>query len=635
MPDIDINAPGTTLLLMGNEAIARGALEAGIGFAAAYPGTPSSEILPTIVDVAKQRGIYAEWSTNEIVALEAATAASLAGVRAMSSMKQNGTQVALDFLGNLAQRGVGAGLVLVTVDDPGAHNSSNEQDTRHIAKWLDIPMLEPGDFQEAKDMTKWAFDLSEEVDIICMIRAVSKISHTRGNVKLGELSTRKYKASFPYTGGRPRMWGNAHDVQHKKLASAREKYESSPFNKYVGPDKPELLIITCGANWLYSREAVRTMGLEKRVGILKLGTIWPLPEKLVMDTLDKSLQVLFVEEIDPFIEGSVMELAAGQSPGKPQHTFYGKRSGHINAYGELSPDDVIKALNKIMGVNYQARDPVYLKKVEAIPREYAVNRGGALCPGCPHRASFWNIRTALKLDGRGGFATGDIGCYTQGLLPGGFSVVKTLYCMGGSAGIATGFGKLGQFGFKQPVLAVCGDSTFFHATIPAVINGIFNNSNYTLIVLDNTATAMTGFQPHPGTGRTAMGEPARAIKIEDVCRSLGVPVEVCDPFNFKETTDTLLKMMAIDNGVRVVVMKRECELIRGRRDAPPYTMTVNPDICLGDDCGCDRLCTRIFLCPGLRFNKETGKSEIDPILCTGCGVCVDICPQGAIKREAI
>jgi indolepyruvate ferredoxin oxidoreductase alpha subunit len=495
-------------------------------------------------------------------------------------------------------------------------------------------MLEPGDFQEAKDMTKWAFDLAEEVDIICMIRAVSKISHTRGNVKLGELSTRKYKASFPYVGARPRIWGIPHDVQHKKLALAREKYESSPFNRYVGPDKPELLIITSGASWLYSQEAVRTMGLEKRVGILKLGTIWPLPEKLVTETFDRSLQVLFVEEIDPFIEGSVMELAASQAPGKPQRTFYGKRSGHINAYGELSPDDVIKALNKIMGVNYQVRDPAYLKKVEAIPREYDINRGGALCPGCPHRASFWNIRTALKLDGRGGFATGDIGCYTQGLLPGGFSVVKTLYCMGGSAGIATGLGKLGQFGFNQPVIAVCGDSTFFHATIPAVINGIFNNSNFTLVVLDNTATAMTGFQPHPGTGRTAMGEPARAIKIEDVCRSLGVPVEVCDPFNFKDTTDTLLKMMAIDNGVRVVVMKRECELIRGRRDAPPFTVSVNPDICLGDDCGCDRLCTRIFLCPGLRFNKETGKSEIDPILCTGCGVCADICPQGAIKREA-
>ena len=639
MPDIDIDAPGKTVLLMGNEAIARGALEAGIGFAAAYPGTPSSEILPTIAEVAKRRGIYAEWSVNEIVSIEAATGASLAGVRAMASMKQNGTQVALDFLGNLAQRGVGAGLVLVSCDDPSARNSSNEQDTRHIAKWLDVPLLEPGDFQEAKDMTKWLFDLSEEVEIFTMLRAVSKISHTRGNVRLGDLPDRHYQARFPYDRserpGQPlRLMGNPHAVLHQKMAIAQEKFESSPFNRYIGPGNPELLIITSGSCWLYSQEAVRTLGLGNKVGILKLGTTWPIPEKLITEHLNKAPEVLFVEEIDPFVERSVMELAANLPSSDSRPVFYGKRSGHINAYGELNPDPVINALTKIMDITYEARDSEYVKKVEAIPRDFAITRGGALCPGCPHRASFWAIRTALKLDGRGGFATGDIGCYTQGLGPGGFMVVKTLYCMGGSAGIATGLGKLWQFGFNQPVLAVCGDSTFFHATIPALINGVYNNSNFTLIVLDNSATAMTGFQPHPGTGFTAMGDPAPTIKIEDICRSLGIRVEVCDPFNLENTTETLLDMMAMEGGVRVVVMKRECELVRGRHEKPPYKVEINPDLCIGDACGCDRLCTRIFLCPGLRWNKETGKSEIDPIICTGCGVCVDICPQGAITREA-
>ena len=614
MPDIDIDAPGKTVLLMGNEAIARGALEAGVGFAAAYPGTPSSEILPTIAEVARRRGIYAEWSVNEIVSIEAATGASLAGIRAMASMKQNGTQVALDFLGNLAQRGVGAGLVLVSCDDPSARNSSNEQDTRHIAKWLDIPLLEPGDFQEAKDMTKWLFDLSEEVDVFGMLRAVSKISHTRGNVRLGELPDRQYKARFPYDRsdrvGQPlRLMGNPHAVQHQKLA-------------------------ICGSCWLYSQEAIRTLGLGDKVGILKLGTTWPIPEKLVTEHLSKAPEVLFVEEIDPFVELSVMELAANLPSSDSRPAFYGKRSGHISAYGELNPDAVITALTKIMDITYEARDSEYVKKVEAIPRDLAITRGGALCPGCPHRASFWAIRTALKLDGRGGFATGDIGCYTQGLGPGGFSVVRTLYCMGASAGVATGLGKLGQFGFNQPVLAVCGDSTFFHATIPALINGVYNNSNFTLVALDNSATAMTGFQPHPGTGFTAMGDPAPTIKIEDICRSLGIRVEVTDPFDLENTTKTLLDMMAMEGGVRVVVMKRECELVRGRREKPPYKVEINPDICIGEACGCDRLCTRIFLCPGLRWNRETGKSEIDPIICTGCGVCVDICPQGAITREA-
>lgn len=639
MPDIDIDAPGKTVLLMGNEAIARGALEAGVGFAAAYPGTPSSEILPTIAEVARRRGIYAEWSVNEIVSIEAATGASLAGIRAMASMKQNGTQVALDFLGNLATRGVGAGLVLVSCDDPSARNSSNEQDTRIVAKWLDIPLLEPGDFQEAKDMTKWLFDLSEEVNLICMLRAVSKISHTRGNVTLGELPNREYKARFPYDGAdnvgtRPRLFGNPHAVVHDKLAIAQEKFESSPFNRYIGPDKPALLIITSGSSWLYSYEAVRTLGLEDRVGLLKLGTIWPLPEKLLTDNLTRSREVLFVEEIDPFVEQAVMALAASLPLSDSRPTFYGKRSGHISSYGELNPDAVINALSKIFDISYEARDSDYAKKIEAIPPNFAITRGGALCPGCPHRASFWAIRTALKLDGRGGFATGDIGCYTQGLGPGGFSVVKTLYCMGGSAGVATGLGNLGQFGFNQPVLAVCGDSTFFHATIPALINGVYNNSNFILVALDNSATAMTGFQPHPGTGMTAMGDPAPTIKIEDVCRSLGIRVEVCDSFDLQNTTETLLDLMAMEGGVRVIVMKRECELVRGRREKDPFKVEINPEICLGDACGCDRLCTRIFLCPGLRWNKETDKPEIDPLICTGCGVCVDICPQRAITREA-
>ena len=640
MPDIDIDAPGTTLLLMGNEAIARGALEAGVGFAASYPGTPSTEILATIAEVAERRGIYAEWSVNEMVALEAATGASLAGIRAMASMKQNGLDVVLDFLGNLVMRGVNSGLVLVVCDDPGSRNSSNERDTRSIAKWLDIPLLEPGDFQEAKDMTKWLFDLSEELETVCMLRAVSKISHTRGNVKLDELPDKEHKASFAIdgfgiAGAQRRFFGHPHDVLHKKLSEAQEKFESSPFNRYVGPDEAELLIITSGSSWLHSQEAVRTLGLEDRVGILKLGTIWPLPKKFVEEHLGKSPRVLVVEEIDPVLERSVMELAANLPSTGPRPAFYGKLSGHINAYGELNPDLVINTITSIMGLTYQPRDPEYVKKVEALPGSYAIARGGALCAGCPHRATFWAIKNALKLDGRGGFATGDIGCYTQGLGPGGFSVVKTLYCMGGGTGVANGFGKLGQFGFTQPVLAACGDSTFFHAAIPALINAVYNNSNFTLVVFDNSATAMTGFQPHPGTGITAMGEPARTVSIEAICRSMEIPVEVCDPFDLGNTTATLLDMMAMDSGVRVVIMKRECELVRGRREEPPYKVHVDLDKCISEACGCDRLCTRIFLCPGLVWDKETGKARIDEVICTGCGACADICPQDAIIKEAV
>ena len=621
---------------MGNEAIARGALEAGIGFAASYPGTPSSEILPAIAGVAKRRGIHAEWSVNEIIALMVAVGASLGGIRALASMKPNGTSVAMDLVAILAARSLrgGGGLVLVNCDDPGARVSPNEQDTRPVAKWLDIPLLEPGDIQEAKDMTKWLFDLSEELDTFCMLRAVNKIAHSRGNVKLGELSKREQKAHFDLN--RPLRVADPHALLHQKLDKAREKFESSPFNRYVGPDKPELLIITCGVCWLYSQEAVELLQLEDRVGILKLGTLWPLPEKLVEEHLNKSSQVLFVEDIDPFVERSVMELAANLPPTSLRPVFYGKRSGHIDAYGEQNPDAVIQAITKIMGVDYQPRDAEYGKKVEEASKSDVIMRSGVFCAGCPHRASYWAIKNALRLDERDGVATGGVGCLAIGGGPSGFSVAKTGYCMGSSIGVADGLAKLEQFGLDQPVLACMGDSTFYHSGIPPLLNGVWNRSNLTVVIFDNSATAMTGFQPHPGTGMTAMREQGQTVPLEDICRSMGVRVEICDPFNLENTTATLLDMMRDEgNGPRVVVMRRECELIRARREGPPYKMYVDPDKCLGESCGCDRLCTRVFLCPGLRWNDETGKSEIDEVVCAGCGVCTDICPQGAIIRESL
>jgi len=644
MARIDIDAPDTTQLFIGNEAIARGALEAGIGFAAAYPGTPSSEIVGSLSAVARKMGIYAEWSVNEKVAMEAAAGASFAGVRALAAMKQNGVNVASDFLSTVIIAGIGkGGLVLIACDDPAAISSSNEQDTRLLAKWLGIPLVEPGSFQEAKDMTKWLFDLSEEIGTLCMLRSVTRISHARGNVKLGELSRKGHKAYFDQiydsrnvmpTAFMPIPSALRHAFLYMKLDKAREKFESSPFNYYVGPDEADLLIITCGSCWLYAQDAVKTLKLEDRIGILKLGTLWPLPEKLVGKHLNKSQKILFIEDIEPFLERSVMEMVANSPEGSHYPTFYGKRSGHINAYGEQSPDLVIKAIGSILGVEYQPRDMEYAKKAEEIAKSHVSDRMMVFCPGCPHRATFWSIKNALKLDGRNGLVTGDIGCYSMALGPSGFFQVRTMHCMGAGAGVANGLGKLGQFGFNQPVIAVVGDSTFFHATIPALINGIYNQSDFILVILDNNATAMTGFQPHPGTGMTAMGEPAKVISIEALCRSLGARVEICDPFDLKSTTATLLEMMAEGGGAKVVIMRRECELVRGRKEAPPYKMHVDPDKCIGEACGCDRLCTRVFLCPGLIWDKKTGKAKIDEVICTGCGVCADICPQGAIIKEA-
>ncbi len=635
MPDIDAAAPGTTELLMGNEAIARGALEGGVGFASSYPGTPSSEILPTIAEVAQRRGIYAEWAVNEMVAMESATAASLAGIRAMAIMKANGVDVISDFLGNLVMRGIVAGLVLVSCDDPGPHNSSNEQDTRPVAKWLDIPLLEPGDFQEAKDMTKWLFDLAEELKTICMLRCVSKIAHTRGNVKMGEIPQTEYRAYYDHSKIQFRIPGvSPHAQLHEKLKKAQEMFESSPFNRYVGPDKPELLIITCGASWLYSQDAVRLLKLTDRVGILKLGTLWPLPEKFMEGYLGKADKVLFIEEIDPFVEQNVMELTANLPATGPHPTFYGKRSGHIAAYGEQTPGTVIKAITSLMGISYHPRDIEYDQKAKAVTKSYVSMRSGTLCPGCPHKASHWSIKNALRLAGNDGFGTSDIGCYGGGSA-GAFFNTKTHFCMGGGIGLANGFGKLGRFGFKQPVVGYCGDSTFYHSAMPGLVDAVYNNSNVLLVVFDNSATSMTGFQPHPGTGRNAMGEVAKTVSIEAICRAIGAHVEVCDPFDLQNTQETLLNLLEMESGVRVIILQRECELIRARREEPPYKVYIDPEKCLGDDCGCDLLCCRVFLCTGLIYNQQTGKAEIDDIICAGCGVCTDICPQGAIIREPL
>jgi indolepyruvate ferredoxin oxidoreductase alpha subunit len=650
MASIEIDAPGTTQLLLGNEAIARGALEAGIGFATAYPGTPSSEIMGTLAPIAKKMGIYAEWSINEIVAFEAASAASLANIRALSSMKANGVNVIIDFLVNLQMTGIKKGLVLVVCDDPGGMTSSNEQDTRPIAKWLNIPLLEPSTAQECKDMTKWAFELSEELGMVCMVRSVTYLSHTRGNVRLEKLPDITMEATFAdtyeidnpkqsrFTCGMQFHSYKQSEVLLKRFSKAQKHCEGSPFNSYNGPNTPELIIFTSGICWTYATEAVKILNLQDRVGIVKLGTTWPLPEEFVSRHLERSNNVLFIEEISPLVEQSVMELAASLPADRPRPTFYGKRSGHVRAWGEQDLNLVIHSIATVIGTSYRSRkssSAEYQSTLKEVAQTLPA-RPLTFCPGCPHRASFWAIKNALQLDGRNGFVTGDIGCTAMGMISPGSFQVRTYYAMGGGVGVANGFGHLDQFGFSQPVIAVCGDSTFFHASIPGLINGVWNKSNFTLAILDNSATAMTGFQPHPGTGITATGEPGKKVSIESICRSLGVSVEVCDPFDLTDTVNTLVKLVRNEGNAAVVILRRECELVRERRERKkPYQMCVDPSKCIGEDCGCNRLCTRVFSCPGLVWDRDADKAMIDEAVCAGCGLCAEICPQGAIVKEAL
>ena len=633
--------PGSRHLMMGNEAIARGALEAGVRVAAGYPGTPSSEIIENLAKAAARAGLYVEWSANEKVAAEVAAAASFAGLRSLCVMKQNGVNVASDFLLHLAGSGTRGGMVLVACDDPGALSSVNEGESRHFARLLEVPLLEPGNFQEAREMIRWAFELSEELRTLVMVRSVTRLSHASGNVTVGEIPENTEKAAFTHNGfildpltgpviSAPVAY--KHGQQHQKVKQAAERFEAARFNTYTGPDTPEVLIITSSACNLYSREAVRMLNAGERAGLLKLGTTWPLPETLIRKHLKNTGQVLIVEEVIPFLEEGIKILAAELAPEIGIKTFFGKRDGSLPMEGELNPDLVVGALSKILDIPYEAVSPDYAKRAGELVFFGAPARDMTFCPGCPHRASFWSVQRALQMDNRNGFVCGDIGCYSLAMLPCGFSSLKTLHAMGSGTGVASGFGKLNRFGMDQPVLAVCGDSTFFHAAMPALVNAVHHKSNLTLVILDNSGTGMTGFQPHPGLTTDAEGSEAPAADIPSVCEALGAKVTVCDPFDLADTESTLLEIMDAP-GVHVLVMRQICALSPEKKGRKPYEVTVDESVCIGDSCGCNRLCTRIFSCPGLRWDSTEKTARIDEVICAGCGVCASICPSGAIRKK--
>jgi indolepyruvate ferredoxin oxidoreductase alpha subunit len=630
---ISKNEPGREVLLMGNEAIARGALEAGISVAAAYPGNPSSEIIESLSKVAAELGIYVEWSVNEKVALEVAAAAAASGLNAIVAMKQNGMNVASDFLLNLNLSGIRGGLVLVACDDPSGISSTNEQDSRIFAKLADLPLLEPATFHDAKDMVREAFALSRAIENVVIVRSVTRISHARGNVVLGPLpearpaphfDTSRPLAAMPVSVTHPRI--------HQRLKQAAESLADSRFNTYQGPDKPELLILGCGAASLFAREAVSYLGLESRVGLATIGTTWPLPEAFLLKHLRNVDRVLFLEEVDPVLENNVKELYADHNADLPRVRFLGKRSGDVPDTGELTPGLVIRIVANLVGATIPDVPSDFGIAAKEAVESFAPSRSLAFCAGCPHRASFWAIKKALALDGRDGVVFGDIGCYALAYMATGFYQSKTLHAMGSGAGMAAGFGKLGRFGSTQPAIAVCGDSTFYHAAIPALINGIHHSSDFLLILLDNSATAMTGFQPHPGRPVDAMGHDAPQILLEDLCRSLGVKTLVKDPFVLEDTAMTIYQLLQ-EKGPRCLVLRQECALVRAKKGPKRRPVSVDTTKCIGEDCGCNRLCTRVFRCPGLNWDASAGKTRIDEAICTGCGVCADVCPRGAIIKE--
>ncbi len=634
MPISDPKTTHKKEFLLGNEAIARGALEAGVQFAAGYPGTPSSEILQTLLNAAKELNLHAEWSINEKVAAEKAAAAAVAGLRSIATMKNAGLSVALDFITHLSLSGLGTGrggMVVAVCDDPSAHSSGDETDSRWLAKFGCLPMLEPSSVQEAKEMVKYLFDLSEEFKQVTMLRSYTRLSHATSSVEFDALPEFNRKAySNPSDFINPYLGLAKHTSTLQRLREIAGRFEASTFNTYEGSASPELLIVCSGSGRLCSKDAVELLGLQDKVAILTIGTIWPFPRQAVQGHLLKSKRILAVEEVDPFVEIHVKEAIVDGRLG--QKTVYGKASGHIPMYGEMTPDTVLGALKTIFNLDYQPRNTLFSTESRAQSDELLITRGLAWCPGCPHRASFWALEKAVKADGRGAYVTGDIGCYCLDIQPNSKHQENLMHAMGSGAGQADGLGMLARFGHEQPVISVCGDSTFFHASIPALVDAVYHKSNMIQIVFDNDVTAMTGLQPHPGVPYDGLGEPKQRIDIETLCRALGCEVQVCDPFDIRTTTKAMRALMKREGGVRVLILRRPCELKRMKQEkTTPYQMRIDQEACKGSEC---EICSSQFQCPAFDRDAVTGKAVIREDICSGCGVCVDVCPFKVISKEA-
>lgn len=615
------NAPGQVCLMQGNEAIVRGAVEAGINFAASYPGSPSSQVLTMLGKIAGERNFYAEWSTNEVCAMEACVGASLANARALCIVKQNGLLCVADALHCGAQHGVKGGLVVVTSDDPSAHSSTNEFDSRYQAMSASLPMLEPTSMQETKDMIPYAFELSERTKQIVIVRLTTRVCHGRGNVTLGPLPEKPHPLQTVGEWDRLVCVSYKHADMLRKLDALRQEFESCPFNHYTGPEQPKELIVAGGTGRLYAQEAIRRLGLEDRVGLLSLATVWPLPEQYILSHLKGVEKVLTLEEVDPVLEHN-LEAIAGRN--QLRVTFSGRSDGALPKIGELDPDNVMAAVSALTGAALPEKRPT--SELELPERDLT------FCAGCPHRATFYLLKKVMRQEKHPGAVVGDIGCYIMSGQSAGHFAFQACNCMGSGVNLAEGLGQLTNYGLDQKVVTVCGDSTFFHTIMPGLVNATYHNANMLLMVLDNSATAMTGFQPHPGTGLTAMGAQVKPMNIQKIVEAIGCDVEVADPFDV-ENTEKVLRRLLHKSGMNVLIMRQPCATLMSKQSRKKSRVYVDQSKCQGEGCGCDKYCSRVWGCPGNTWDFKNNKAYIDPVTCVGCGVCAKLCPNGAIKVE--
>jgi len=606
-----IDDPGKKMLLLGNEAITRGAIEAGVAFAATYPGTPSSEISLNLFKISQESDLYFEYSTNEKVAFEVAAAAANSGVRSMCIMKHVGLNVAADALMTLAYVGVRGGFVVITADDPFMFSSQNEQDIRYYGKLSGLPVIEPSSVKEAKEMMAYAFDLSEELKEPVLFRTTTRINHSTATVGLGGMKKRISKGSYtkdPFNCVTvPAVSRKLHVKLLKNMEKAEILSESSAYNFTAG--KGEFGIICNGVSYVYVSDALKDLNLENKVKVLRIGFSNPMPKNLIKNFLKDCKKALIVEEGEPYMEEAVKAYA--QEAGLTL-SIRGKEKDLLSRLYEFDPAMVRKCIAKYFDADYTLPAVTDLSDVPELPQ-----RPPNLCAGCSHRATFYAVKKAAE--GMETIYPTDIGCYTLGFLPP-LSMGDFVICMGSSVGTSCGFSKVTD----KKVISFIGDSTFFHSGIPGLVNAVFNNHNFTLVILDNGITAMTGHQPNPGVDMgnfnlTGYGR----VMIEDVVKAVGVShVTVIKPYRIKKSIEAIKEALNF-KGVSVIISKEMCTLYSKSLKKP-----MGKPFYISDKCKNHRVCVNELACPA--FFIKDNRVTIDPVLCAGCAVCAQICPENAI-----
>lgn len=591
-------------LLMGNAAMGLGAIRAGVGVVTGYPGTPSTEVLETIA-AARPNGVYVEWSVNEKVALEVGAGASYTGQRVLVTMKQVGLNVASDPLMSLSYIGIKGGMVVLVADDPGPISSQTEQDTRTFAQYAKLPVFDPATPEEAYFMMGEAFDYSEKYGTPVLFRPTTRVCHACASVDLDEACHPVAKGSFekdPRWVIFPRLSFAAHQKIEQRNPEIGRDFSKYPRNTAEGSGKKG--IVTGGVNYTYVKEALSALGVQD-ARVLKIATPFPFPEDLAADFLSGVDEVLCVEELDPVLERALLLLCGKRHL---HRTVRGKLTGDMPAAGENTNESVRAVLAGYFGI--AADEPEALPAPPALPV-----RPPVLCAGCPHRASFYAVKMAMQ--GKKCVFAGDIGCYTLGnAMP--LDMTDTCLCMGGGVTVGQGVhrGEPDRHAFS-----FIGDSTFFHSGITGVVNAVYNGTKQTVVVLDNSTTAMTGHQPHPGTGMTMMGDVAEKISIPKILEAVGVKdIQIVDPLDLPAAVKAAEHAYAVD-GVSAIIYKSPC-----------IAIVKSKEVCaISEKCtGCKKCITSLG-CPAIF--RDGGAVRIDASLCTGCGLCAAVCPFKAIEKE--